>query len=214
MYHEKENNLDNELEEKKLIQDIRRTIILGAYMKEWGMPEQRVLSYKETDVIEMYSFPPSNEKNIWRVATVGMSGVKNELGTQNNFEFLMALTNAVGKVTFQELANFLMDLFAHSQQVSVSFEPEKTIPETHLMPSAISPKAVLLDEPRAESPELEAFTVGKQEVKLLWVIPVYGEEQNLIVEKGIHAFDLIQEKSEVSLADISRPSLVIKTSET
>lgn len=45
--------------ERELSFDIRRTVILGAYMREWEMPEYRViLSKPETGVhVEIYYFP-------------------------------------------------------------------------------------------------------------------------------------------------------------
>ena len=206
MFQEEETKTSNELKEKRLVQDIRRTIILGTYLNEWGMPNERILSAKDSDLIEIYSFPPISGGNLWRIASVGMSGIKTESHTTNDFELLIVLENAYGQISFREIANFLMDIFAHSLRVSVKFEPEKTIPETHLMPSAIKPKAVLLDAPRAEIPNLEKFMIGNQEVKLLWVIPIFGNEQILIVEKGISVFDALQENSEYSLANVKRPS--------
>jgi hypothetical protein len=198
---------DQEIKEKQLSQDVRRTIILSRCLNEWGMPDKRILSKKDDDVIEFYSFPPSPKTSVWRIVSIGMSGVKETI-YKNWFELLFILDDETNKTTFEEIANFLMDLFAHSLKVNVTFEPEKTIPETPLMPTSILPKAVLLDEPRGEVEELERFIVGNQQVDLIWVIPIYGTEQQLIVKEGIEAFDKLQEKAAFSLSNIKRPALI------
>jgi hypothetical protein len=198
---------NQENKEKTLVQDIRRTIILSRYINEWGMPEKRILSKKDDDVIEFYSFPPTQKNLVWRIASIGMSGISQTISI-NSFEFLFVIDKDIKDVFFEDICNFLMDLFAHSLRVDISFEPEKTIPETQLMPSSVFPKAILLDEPRGESQDMEKFIIGKQEVKLLWVIPIYGSEQQLIVKNGIDEFDKLQEKSKCSLSNIHRSPLI------
>jgi hypothetical protein len=62
--------------ERELSFDIRRTIILGAFIKEWSMPEYRViLNQSEKAVnVEIYYFPAVSENDVARFATVGLSG--------------------------------------------------------------------------------------------------------------------------------------------
>jgi hypothetical protein len=195
-------------EENKLVQDLKRTIILGSYIREWGLPDYRIISSKEDSLIEIYSFPPLPNNKVWRIASIGMSNVAKSIGQLIDFELFMTLPSDLGGVKFQEVANFIMDVFAHSLKPSVIFDAGKTIEETILMPSKWMPRAVLLDEPLGEKAELETFLVGLQKIRLLWVVPIYGIEQRLIVESGIEAFDKLQEKSEFSLVDVERPCLL------
>lgn len=52
--------------ERELSFDIRRTLILGAYMREWQMPEYRVILKKpETGAyVEIYYFPAVEGKRL------------------------------------------------------------------------------------------------------------------------------------------------------
>jgi hypothetical protein len=52
-----------ESEAAKLASDIRRTLILGIYIRQWGMPEYRWISRRENHAIEVYSFPPRKTKS-------------------------------------------------------------------------------------------------------------------------------------------------------
>jgi hypothetical protein len=71
----------NQQEEKNLLQDIRRSIILSAYIGHWGFPDQRTISHRGDDVIEVYSFPPQFDEKVHRFATVGISGIARQDGT-------------------------------------------------------------------------------------------------------------------------------------
>lgn len=200
--------MNAELKEKIFNVDIRRTIILGAYIDQWGMPDQRVISSKGDDSIEIYSFPPRTNEKVWRVASVNMSGIARTTGEFNPFELFMTLPQDLGGSTFQSVAEFLMDIFAYSINKNINLYPEQTIPETHLMPQPLKPKAVLFDEPRGEPENICEFQIGIHNVKLLWVVPIYEEERRLILKEGINAFDELDEVSDFSLADTNRPSFV------
>ena len=67
------------IERQNLVQDIRRTILLSQYMYFWGMPDFRVISRKEDKTIEIYSFPPIKDSEIYRFAIVGVSNLSNPM---------------------------------------------------------------------------------------------------------------------------------------
>ena len=120
----------------------------------------------------------------------------------------MALPTDNGGATIQEVADFMLDVMAYSLRKDVRFVVGATIPETHLAPKAWCPRALLIDEPRGEPEEMANQHVGMQHVKLLWLVPIYAAEQELIENQGMGALDELEGASEWSLADVRRPSLV------
>jgi len=201
---------------QKLNLDIRRTILLGADIRHWGLPEFRIVSSNEfrvadankVNVVEVYSFPPRPGEKVHRIATVGMSGAEREDGSKTDYELFMTLPADLGGATFAQVAAFLMELFVYSLQRDVPIEAGQTIPELQSVPASWKPRALLLDEARGEPEELGHLHVGRSAVGLLWVIPIYVEEYDLIQKEGVEAFDALDDKSEWSLADVNRPSLV------
>jgi hypothetical protein len=192
----------------KLVFDIRRTLILGGYIRHWGMPEHRWISRKENHAIEVYSFPPRTDEVVHRFATVGVSGVNREDGNPATYEFCMILPRELGGASGQEVAFFMLDVAVHCYRQDVRCEVGATIPETPLMPANWKPKALLLDEPRGEPEELAQISIGDQRVELLWLVPIYADEYELIKTKGMDAFDLLDAQSEWSVDDPGRPSFV------
>lgn len=45
-------------------------------------------------------------------------------------------------------------------------------------------------------------------LRVLWAIPVYPAEAQLVQERGMDALDTLVEQSDFSLADVRRPPLV------
>ena len=106
-----------------------------------------------------------------------------------------------------QINNYLFDVASYllntlGKQLTVG----TTIPESPLAPNGW-PKALLFDEPRGEPEELSCFHIGSQHVDLFWLIPIYGSEHELIKEKGLDAFDKLDETEDISLVDINRPPL-------
>jgi hypothetical protein len=194
-------------EEKKLAFDIKRSIMLCAYMDCWQMPDERVISRRGEDRIEIYSFRPHSEITIHRFATIGLSSICREDGAQANYELFMALPGDLRGATPQQVESFMMDVAAYSLRSNVKFCVSETIPETPLMPPSWAPRAILLEEPRGEPEELESFSVGSQQINLIWLVPIYKEELDFIREHGIEQFDELESKSEWSLVDPTRPSV-------
>jgi hypothetical protein len=197
-----------ESEPAKLVFDIRRTLILGLYMKHWGMPEHRWISRKENHAIEVYSFPPGKDEVVHRFATVGVSATNREDGNPANYELCMILPRDLAGASAEEVVSFMLDVAVHSYRKDVRCSVGATVPETPLMPAQWPPKALLFDELRGEPEEFSNISIGTQSIEVLWLVPIYGAERELIVSEGIEAFDLLDAQSDWSVADPRRPSFV------
>jgi hypothetical protein len=143
-----------ESEAAKLVFDVRRTLILGAYMRHWGMPEYRWISRRENHAIEVYSFPPGKDEAVHRFATVGVSAVNREDEKPANYELCMILPHELGGASADEVVSFMLDVAVYSYRKDVRCSVGETIPETPLMPEQWRPKALLFDELRGEPDEL------------------------------------------------------------
>lgn len=192
--------------------DVRRTMILSQYMKFWGMPEFRTCSYKKEEgiskVIEVYEFPPQENQDIYRFATIGTSVLKTEKGRIANWEFLLCVPDDFGGASRNQIKNFLLDIVAYSLQKAVTVDEGFIIPPTDLAPKEWTTRAFLFDEARGEPEELAFFEIGKQKVNLIWVTPITEEERIFIKENSLEEFDKIVEESDYSILDVNRESMV------
>ena len=188
--------------------DIRRTIILGAYMDHWGMPNTRNLLTRGSRRVEVYSFPSAPNDNFHRFATVGLSSCVFEDGRSCDAELLLALPDAVATEQPDSITNYLFGITAYVlESLKRSPKSEDVVPESQLAPEGW-PKAILFDEPRGESESLELFHVGAQHVNLLWLVPIFGSEYSLIKREGMAAFDRAAENLEFSLVEVRRSPCV------
>jgi len=187
--------------------DIRRSIILGAYMKEWAMPEYRVImnrSRHETRV-EVYYFPAVGEQGIARYATVGLSCTPRADGRLIGTEWMLAVTPELGGASVDRIFTYICDLVAHHIAVSTDSEIPRVMGESALAPSGWTTRALLLDELRGESEALEELRVGSEIVQILWAVPITAEEASLILLEGVEAFDAYIEAIDDSIIDPCRP---------
>jgi Suppressor of fused protein (SUFU) len=199
-------------DERKLVQDIQRTIILFKYIKYWGMPDFRIISRKDEDEIEIYSFPPINNSGIHRFATIGVSEIYNleqNLTNINDYEFVMILPRCLGGASDIEVMSFMMDIVAYFRELKIPLNEGTIIPETPLAPQTWKPRAILIDTPRGEAEELENHQVGSHVINLYWLVPVYKNEYDLIKERGLNEFDHLCEQSDLSPADVNRSSFIL-----
>lgn len=195
----------------KLSFDIRRTIILSEYMKHWGMPEFRQTMAQEHELVELYTFPGKDTENITRFSTIGLSSNQIE-GDENKcnsgVELLMILPKFVAFEQKEKIRNYLFDIASYVlNTLGRKLTAGTTIPESPLAPNNW-PNALLFDEPLGEAEELGCFHIGTQHVDLLWLIPIYGCEYQVIKEKGLEVFDKFVEKEDCSLIDINRPPFI------
>jgi hypothetical protein len=195
--------------ENLLASDIRRTIILGAYIKEWSMPEYRVTlsTFSQPDKatnIEIYYFPALSGNGVARFATVGLSASLRANGQRVGTEWMMALVDDLGGESVDVIFSYISDLIAHHIEVVNDDLIPRVMEESQLAPSGWSTKALLLDELRGESEELEEIAVGSEVVRVLWAVPVTAQEAALILQEGVEAFDTYMEGIQYSIIDPRR----------
>lgn len=195
-------------EEIKFKLDIRRTVLLGAYMKAWGMPSSRTVARKGEHVVEVYAFPANDDARVNRFATVGVSGHVLEGRNVADWELFLAVPTDNAGASDEQVVSFLLDVMAYSVTKVKEFGLGTIIPESPLVPQSWLARAVLVDEPRAEPEFLAEMVLGAELVKLRWVVPIHGDEYEAIRSNGLDAFDQAAETSEWSAADPRRPSFL------
>lgn len=192
--------------------DIRRAILLSAYMNHWGQPECRESIARDDERIELYTFPGDEDSNITRLSTIGLSACKTETetGTSNNdAELLLVLPKEVACEQTEKITHYLFDIASYViNTLETPLEIGTTIPESSLAPDGW-PKALLFDEPRGEPEVLGSFQVGRQCIDLFWLIPIYGGEYQVIKRDGLKVFDELAESSSISLVDVDRPDMTL-----
>jgi Suppressor of fused protein (SUFU) len=200
---------DSKLRRDDYTFDILRTIVLGAYIKSWGMPELR-LDFSRNGVtppcVEMHYFPGSADQHPARFATVGLSREKRRDGEQTGIEFLMALPSDLGGETSDVVFNYFADVIAHNIESAKNSITPRVIQSTTLAPTQWTTTALLIDELRGEDDSIETIMVGSQKVTVQWVVPITQNEAKLILLNGVEAFDQAEGISEYSLIDVRRQS--------
>jgi len=188
--------------------DVRRSILLGGFIKHWGMPEWRVVARKGDEAIEVYLFPGANTEKVARIATVGLSSSRREGEGVADYELLFVLPRDLCGCGFDAVAAFVLDVAAYSLSRGVSFDVGSVVPETRLAPVQWSARALLVDEPRGEQEEIAVFHVGAQHVELRWVVPIYASELQAILANGVGEFDRACESVGCSLSNPCRDSVL------
>ncbi|TVX93302.1 suppressor of fused domain protein [Paenibacillus agilis] len=194
-------------QEKILDFDIRRTIILNLYMKEWSMPEYRVIMTKpEIGIyIEIYYFPSINDTTPARFATVGLSNSIRKTGKPTETEWMLALKPDLGQESIDRIFSYFCDLIAHNIENITSSEVPRVMTESTLAPENWTTKALLIDELRGESEDLEEIKIGEEIISVLWIVPITHTEARIILQEGIDAFDTYIETLTQSIIDPTRP---------
>lgn len=201
-------NLESSTKEFVFEFDIRRSVLLCAYMAAWGMPEYRVNLTKNLPAtrIELYYFPSDSIKTPCRFTTVGLSACSLKSGKSTGVEWMMALSSDLGGASLDSVFNYFADLIAHHLKHAPNSDVPRVMTSSELAPPQWTAKAFLLDELRGEPESLEEFTLGSQQVALLWAVPITEGEAQIILAKGIEEFDAMSESSHYSLIDPARPS--------
>jgi len=193
-----------------LERDVRRAILLGAYVRAWGVPINRSLARRGSEIIEVYAFPGRKDERVNRFATVGVSALRRDGDKLANWELLLVVPADNGGASEGEVISFLVDTASYSLRSDVRFNVGQTIPPSPLLPSCWGARALLLDDPRGEAAELSDSHVGIQHIKLVWLVPIHTDERDLILSRGIEAFDHAEAATQWSLADPNRPSVLAK----
>lgn len=187
--------------------DIRRSIILSMYIKEWSMPEYRVIleNSKNATFIEIYYFPSVDHGSPARFASIGLSNTLRRNGRPVSAEWMLALDNGLGGESVDRIFSYLSDLIAHNIENIEDSEPPRVLGESHLAPEQWTTKAILIDELRGESDSLEQISIGNERINVLWVVPISKQELDIISNDGIEAFDQYIERISSSIIDPIRP---------
>ncbi|WP_320200609.1 suppressor of fused domain protein (plasmid) [Agrobacterium sp. rho-13.3] len=206
-----EANLEWSSRDEKFSFDVRRSIILGFYMHEWGMPEYRLIASnsKNNTYVEVYYFPAGNNFNVSRFSTIGLSVARRSSGETVGAEWMLALTPDLGGSSRDRVLNYMVDLIAHHMKNSETTTAPLVMPESKIAPSEWKAKGLLIDELRGENEILENIKVGDEPVPVLWVIPITGDEVDVIDNQGLEKFDELIEKASYSIVDPRRASYFV-----
>ncbi len=202
-------NSDKEGKEQELEFDIRRAILLSAYIKHWGQPLTRTIASKKDGgpVVEVYEFV-AGHGGLYRFATIGISLQTIGRERHADWEFLFCLPEGFGGAERRAVTNYLLDIMAYSLRQDVEIRVGTLIPTSALAPLEWSTKAILVDEARGEPEEASAFVVGEHKIDLYWLIPITPNEFQFIKTNGINKFDDAEKKSKASLLDVNRKDIV------
>lgn len=188
--------------------DARRAVLLGGYIRAWGMPSQRVVARRGNDAVEVCAFLAAGEGKLNRYATVGVTSLRRDGGALATWELYVVVPRDNGGISEAKVTSFLLDAMSYSLRSDVRFAVGETIPPSTIVPKEWKARALLLDEPRGEPEYLADVHLGIQHVKLLWIVPIHADERELILSDGIEAFDRAESASDWSLADPRRPSFL------
>jgi hypothetical protein len=121
-------------------------------------------------------------------------------------ELLMTLgTRELAEIGSPRVTGFLADIAAHLLRHSVRPVEGSVIARTSLAPWEAD--AIVFDVPRGERPDLECFEADGHTLRLVWAVPAYAAEAELVASQGIEALDRLVESSDFSLGDVRRPPL-------
>ncbi len=175
------------------------------YVEHWGHPVGvRRLSREGGERFSVLTFA-SQSTNVVRLATEGLGALVCDDGRPFGAELLLVLDRHFGGASNLQAEDFFIDVAVHLFRFAVRPRPGSLVPSTKLSPWPAS--AVVFDEPRGEDERFEAFVADGTELRLVWAIPVYPAQAELIRRAGLDRFDELVDSSDVSLADLSRPSL-------
>lgn len=191
--------------------DIRRSIILGSYIRHWGAPQKRSVFtiFDQLFSVEIYAFSCEGNFDICRFATFGMSSQKfNGKFDYFNYELLFVFSYDFCGSSYEGVLDYIRDMILHCVENGTQLKSGSTFGVSPRAPAQWKQKALLVDEPRGEAEELDVFPIGERLVSLLWVIPIYESEADFIKKHGIERFDDIVNKKEVGITDMDRERFV------
>src|SRR5689334_20886395 len=138
---------------KTFSRDVKRTMILGAYIRNWGMPKNRRIISKTRKSIELYNFPSSQQSgNLERLATVGVSDAFDQGAGESGVEVFFAWQPDPSVVTTDEIEDLVLDVAVHI--FGAGIKEYGTVLDVARKPQALDADRVLLDEPLTERKSL------------------------------------------------------------
>ncbi len=188
--------------------DIKRSVILGAYIHAWGLPASRLTFTGESKGrVEVYLFPSKTGSLVSRIATV--SSRRDWSGNAvHGAEFLFVLPTDLVHSIFDEVANLIVAIVSrthehgHAAKVGELFRIADGLLKSWPMRNVVSD--LLLGEPD----EVSSFQIGAEHIHLWWLVPVYDSEADLIRKEGVEALDELKEHAELSVVDVRRSPLL------
>lgn len=187
--------------------DLRRTTILGQYIKAWGLPKYRTVTTRNIHRVEVYYFEASDGL-LSRYATVGVSDYIYPAGSSANWEFLVVVPSNRDDANIDEVSSFMLDFMAHTLDKGLRLQIGSAMDESPRAPKEWKARGLLIDQPRGEPEFLEEINFADQCIELLWLVPIHKAEYNSIVRHGLKKFDAADHASEWSLADPRRESFI------
>jgi Suppressor of fused protein (SUFU) len=190
--------------------DVRRAIILGAFIREWGLPEYRRVVSFANGPIEVYSFPKCARNDVHRIVTVGLSGLVGPNGDQLSCELELVFPGLLTDEDRRMVFEVMLSLANHPLKTSAPVKPGEVwaMGGGLAVPSHWKTRAFLVDEARGEPESLAAFHLGDQHIDFYWMVGIHEDERKFIESHGIEAFDALCEQSGVTLIDQERSSVV------
>ncbi|MHC4743266.1 MAG: suppressor of fused domain protein [Planctomycetota bacterium] len=183
------------------------------YIKYFGPLEEKVMH--STDVkevhIDIYQFPPNDERPHWTLITSGMSDLPQYVpedaeGIAPRAEILLYA---------KEPQNWMFDVLKGLAEMP--FERKTYLHWHHTVPNG---QAMTADPseltsffflpPYFEDPRFDTLQIDGEEVDILWMIPITEEERAYAIEEGSQALEELFEKAEMDpVIDEKRKSLVL-----
>lgn len=178
--------------------------LLALYRRHWEEPHDSVhVAHQDGRGFLILVF--DGPGRIARLATLGLGTCRAEDGAPFHAELLFVLGGQeLGEIGSSRVAAFVADVAAHL--LAHSIRPlEGSLMHTTLAPW--EPDSIVFDHPRGEPQDLERFDADGHAGRLVWAVPLYGSEAELVSRDGLAALDALVEDNDFSLADVRRPRL-------
>jgi hypothetical protein len=173
------------------------------FIEAWGEPltERRVTSPDSSQTFFALWFP--GRPAVSRFVTCGLARCRAEDGSPLGLELLMVVGHPeVEDLGPARIEDYLFDLAAHLLRYSARPTAGSVMPDSTLAPWEMP--AIIFDDARGEPEDLERYHADGTDARLLWAIPAFADEAQLVRDDGIDAFDRLVSASDLSLADVRR----------
>jgi hypothetical protein len=180
--------------------------LLRRYCEQWGSPTDDVpVSDGDGDGFRILVFAGAADPVV-RFVTLGLGTCPAWNDASLDVELLLTLDpSEVTAIGVPAVTRFVGEIAEHLLAHAIRPVEGSVLPPIGLAPW--EPKAILFDLPRGEAPELEHFRADGHPVRLVWAVPVYASEAELVARDGLAALDFLVEISQCSLAAVRRRPL-------
>ena len=178
--------------------------LLARYRRHWGEPNESIpVAHQDGRGFRILVFRGPGK--IARLATLGLAMCRAENGAPFHAELLMVLgRQELGEIGSSRVAAYLADIAGHV--LAHSIQPvEGSVLHTTLAPWELD--SIVFDLPRGEPSDLEHFNADGHSLRLVWAVPLYASEAELVSRDGLAALDALVADNDFSLADVQRPPL-------